>query len=231
MRGPFVASLPVVASNWSQVMMFLSKRTFDSVTGSMFFRSWWMNPVGRMKPVDFWMSVNTKMEHRTLAWVLVIIERAWFFSVHLDSMQQGKIDVLRKDLFHCERFRSLGLKPENSSDEPCFNVFTCFRLLYKMRSSLVPPYLCTLLPRRVSATAGYSFRKSGYPVPATRKSSTLASFLPRSIVLWNALPKEIQESNTLPKFKTRLRTHLHIWCQQSHPFKTPDDLLYSLFFN
>ena len=92
-------------------------------------------------------------------------------------------------------------------------------LLYKMRSSLVPPYLCTLLPRRVSATAGYLFRKSGYPVPATRKSSTLASFLPRSIVLWNALPKEIQESNTLTKFKTRLRTHLHIWCQQSHPLK------------
>ena len=26
----------------------------------------------------------------------------------------------------------------------------------------------------------------------------------------NALPKEIQESNTLTKFKTRLRTHLHI---------------------
>ena len=83
-------------------------------------------------------------------------------------------------------------------------------LLYKMRSSLVPPYLCTLLPRQVSATTGYSLRKSGYPVPATRKSSTLASFLPRSIVLWNALPKEIQESNTLTKFKTRLRTHLHI---------------------
>ena len=60
-------------------------------------------------------------------------------------------------------------------------------LLYKMRSNLVPPYLCTLLPRRVSATTGYSFRKSWYPVPATRKSSTLASFLPRSIVLWNAL--------------------------------------------
>ena len=81
-------------------------------------------------------------------------------------------------------------------------------LLYKMRSSLEPPYLCTLLPRRVSATTGYSFRKS--PVPATRKSSTLASFLPRSIVLWNALPKKIQESNTLTKFKTRLKTHLHI---------------------
>ena len=89
-------------------------------------------------------------------------------------------------------------------------------LLYKMRSNLAPPYLCTLLPRRASATTGYSFRKSGYPVPATRKSSTLSSFVPRSIILWNALQKEIQESNKLTKFKTRLRTHLHISCHQSH---------------
>ena len=46
----------------------------------------WMWPSG--------MSVNTctKMEHRTLAWVLVINERAWFFSVDLDSRQQGKIN-------------------------------------------------------------------------------------------------------------------------------------------
>ena len=89
-------------------------------------------------------------------------------------------------------------------------------LLYKMRSSLAPPYLCSLLPRQASAITGYSFRKSGYPVPATRKSSTLSSFVPRSIVLWNGLPKEIQESKTLTKFKTRLRTHLQIWCQQSN---------------
>ena len=83
-------------------------------------------------------------------------------------------------------------------------------LLYKMRSSLSPPYLCTLLPQRASATTGHSLRKSGYPVPAKRKSSTLSSFVQRSIVLWNALRKEIQESNTLTKFKTRLRTYLHI---------------------
>ena len=81
-------------------------------------------------------------------------------------------------------------------------------LLYKMRSSLAPPYLCTLLPQRASTTTGYSIRKSGYPVPATRKSSTLSSFVPRAIVVWNALPKEIQEFKTLTMFTTRLRTHL-----------------------
>ena len=43
-----------------------------------------------------WVKFNTKMEHRTLPWVLVIVERAWFFSVHLDSMQQGKIEKDRR---------------------------------------------------------------------------------------------------------------------------------------
>ena len=104
-------------------------------------------------------------------------------------------------------------------------------LLYKMRSSLAPPYLCSLLPRQASAITGYSFRKSGYPVPATRKSSTLSSFVPRSIVLWNGLPNEIQESKTLTKFKTRLRTHLHIWYQQSHSFYSRWSTLLFIFFN
>ena len=69
------------------------------------------------------MSVNTKMEHRTLAWVLVINVRARFFSVHLDSMERGKIDVLRKGLFHCGRLQSRGVKQENSADEACFFFF------------------------------------------------------------------------------------------------------------
>ena len=73
-----------------------------------------------------WTPENTKMEHRTRAWVLVINERAWFFSVHLDSMQRGKIDVLRKGLFHCGRLASRGVKQENSADEPCFNVWRHF---------------------------------------------------------------------------------------------------------
>ena len=102
-------------------------------------------------------------------------------------------------------------------------------VLYKMRSSLAPPYLCSLLPRQASATTGYSFRKSGYPVPAIRKSSTLSSFVPRAIVLWIALPKEIQESNMLTKFKTRLRTDLHIWCQQSHSLNSRWSALLLIF--
>ena len=79
------------------------------------------------------------------------------------------------------------------------------------------------------ASACHTFQKSGYPVPATRISSTLSSFVPRSIVLWNTLPKEIQESKTLTNFKTRLRTHLHIWCQQSHSLNSRWSALLLIF--
>ena len=44
--------------------------------------------------------------------MFVINERAWFFSVHLGSRHQGKIDILRKDVLHCERLQSRGVKPE-----------------------------------------------------------------------------------------------------------------------
>ena len=70
------------------------------------------------------MSVNTKMEHRTLPWVLVINERAWFFSVHLDSRQDRHVE---DGLFHCGRLQSRGVKQEHSADKPCFNVFYMFR--------------------------------------------------------------------------------------------------------
>ena len=83
---------------------------------------------------------NTKMEHRTLAWVLVINERAWFYSVHIDSSQGHRpwsrrdIDVLGIDLFHCECLQYRGVKPENSADEACFHSFYIFRWIVKFIS-------------------------------------------------------------------------------------------------
>ena len=53
-------------------------------------------------------------------------------------------------------------------------------LFFKTKSNLAPPYLTELLPQ-LSSHCGYNFRKNLYPVPAVKKSSTLTSFLPRSI--------------------------------------------------
>ena len=91
-------------------------------------------------------------------------------------------------------------------------------LLYKMRSSLAPPYLQVMHTSSPANFDNYGIFIPKVRVPSSchQKTWTLSSFAPRSIVLWNTLPKEIQESKTLTKFKTRLRTHLHIWCEQSH---------------
>ena len=90
-----------------------------------------------------------------------------------------------------------------------FNYHTLV-LFYKIRQNLAPKYLCTLVPDLSSTTSGYSFRKFSYPVPLTKKSATLESFLPRAIILWNDLPTNVQSSKTLSTFKTKLRVHLSL---------------------
>ena len=82
-------------------------------------------------------------------------------------------------------------------------------LFFKIKSNLAPPYLTKLLPQ-LSSHCGYNFRKNLYPVPAVKKSSTLTSFFPRSIILWNSLPSDIQSSTSLPKFKAVLRAYLKV---------------------
>ena len=82
-------------------------------------------------------------------------------------------------------------------------------LFFKIKSNSAPPYLTKLLPQ-LSSHCGYNFRKNLYPVPAVKKSSTLTSFFPRSIILWNSLPSDIQSSTSLPKFKAVLRAYLKV---------------------
>ena len=83
-------------------------------------------------------------------------------------------------------------------------------LFYRVHKKLAPNYLCSLLPPPTSTTSSYSFRKSIYPVPLTRKTATLESFLPRAIILWNALPNDLQSAKTLMSFKSGLRAHLSL---------------------
>ena len=90
-----------------------------------------------------------------------------------------------------------------------FNYHTLV-LFYKIRQNLAPKYLCSLVPDLSSTTSGFSFRKFSCPVPLTKKSATLESFLPRAIILWDDLPTNVQSSKTLSTFKTKLRVHLSL---------------------
>ena len=72
-----------------------------------------------------------------------------------------------------------------------------------MRKNLTPSYLSSLMPSP-SSTSGYQFRREPYPVPAVSKISSLSSFIPRSIILWNTLPSSVQSAKTVSQFKSLL---------------------------
>ena len=60
-------------------------------------------------------------------------------------------------------------------------------MFYKIHSRNAPPYLTSLLPP-LALSSGYTFRKLSYRFPAVKRTSTMNSFLPRAVALWNELP-------------------------------------------
>ena len=83
-------------------------------------------------------------------------------------------------------------------------------LFFKMKHQMVPQYLSSLVPAPTSESSRYSFRKLSYPVPLVSKTSTLNSFLPRAIILWNSLPAAFQDIKTLAHFKFQLKSFLKL---------------------
>ena len=69
-------------------------------------------------------------------------------------------------------------------------------MFYKIRTKQAPSYLSSLLPPLHSGP-GYTFRKLSYRFPTVSKTSHLHSFLPRAIALWNALPTNVQQANSI----------------------------------
>ena len=51
-----------------------------------------------------------------------------------------------------------------------------------------------------------SVRREPYAVPPVSKISSLASFIPRSIILWNTLPSSVQSAKTVSQFKCLLKS-------------------------
>ena len=59
-------------------------------------------------------------------------------------------------------------------------------MINRVHLNLAPQCLCSLVAHTIlKNTSGSYFRKLSYPVPLTRHWSTLNSFLPRPIILWN----------------------------------------------
>ena len=69
-------------------------------------------------------------------------------------------------------------------------------MFYKIHTNQAPSYLTSLLPP-LSSRSGYTFRKLSYRFPTVSKTSTLNSFLPRAVALWNALPTNVQQASSI----------------------------------
>ena len=89
-----------------------------------------------------------------------------------------------------------------------FNYHTLV-MFYKIHTKQAPSYLTSLLPP-LSSRSGYTFRKLSYRFPTVSRTSTLNSFLPRAVALWNALPTNVQQASSIYTFKKLLQSHLKI---------------------
>ena len=83
-------------------------------------------------------------------------------------------------------------------------------ILQDKKNKLSPMYLQRLLPQACSTSSHYHLRGHNFPVPTVRSSCALKAFLPRSIILWNDLPPNIQALRTVASFKAALKKHLKL---------------------
>ena len=78
-------------------------------------------------------------------------------------------------------------------------------LFYKMRYSLTPQYLSSLVPESISNVSNYNLRHSNNPRGINARTTQYQqSFLPTAIKEWNILPLEFQQSNSVNSFKYNL---------------------------
>ena len=103
--------------------------------------------------------------------------------------------------------------------------FTLWNFFYQ-RKNLTSSCLLSLMSIP-SSTSRYQFRRVPYPVPGESKISSLSSFIPRSIILWNTLPSLVQSVKTVSLFKSVLKFHMHICGLLSFSFVSSLSLLFS----
>ena len=81
-------------------------------------------------------------------------------------------------------------------------------LVYKALNGLTPDYLTQMFTER-SRIAYYTLRATGdkLALPQARTNYLKDSFSYSGAVLWNSLPNEVRQANTLSQFKTYCRNY------------------------
>ncbi len=121
----------------------------------------------------------------------------------LENIQrQAALSITRayQHTSHLTLLKELGLEPLNQRRKQAkLNIF------YKIKNNLTPQYLKILIPPEVGESTTYNLRNSdSIKLIKSDKKYLLKSYIPSTIKLWNAVPLDIRNSNTLDTFKCKL---------------------------
>ena len=73
---------------------------------------------------------------------------------------------------------------------------------------MLPSYLSDLFPQIVGTSSRYNLRNASDYVVFNRRTELFSrSFIPSSVELWNSLPEQIRNADTLSTFKHYLLTN------------------------
>ena len=89
-------------------------------------------------------------------------------------------------------------------------------MAFKIKHGITPEYLCNIFPESVGLTTPYNLRNNNdITIMNARTNIFKNSFIPSCVTLWNNLPDNIRDTESLDHFKNLLKRHIF------KPFKVP----------
>ena len=83
-------------------------------------------------------------------------------------------------------------------------------MFYKIHNNLAPNSISNLIPQQVRETTPYNLRQNdNYYIPTYRLQSTILSFIPSTLNLWNSLDLSLRNRPSLNQFKYHLKRTYH----------------------
>ena len=76
--------------------------------------------------------------------------------------------------------------------------------MYKINNGMVPSYLHEIAPSLIRVNSNYNLRNANNYETLMRRTELFSnSFIPSAVKIWNDLPLNLRESQTLSSFKSR----------------------------
>lgn len=82
--------------------------------------------------------------------------------------------------------------------------------MYKLNNGLLPEEFSNIFPQLVGSTNNYNLRNADNFITVQRRTTLFSnSFIPSATALWNTLPLEFRQSESVSSFKYKLKTTLY----------------------